>query len=111
MAYIISSVLRKAFHKYDKFNLKEHDNLQDLWKQLMLLPESYGKNHLFSEKTRGLMSKVEFAHDPEYDDKYPEGLPTRLEITNRAGENFDTGLIMFPGGHSANEDVDLNDIL
>ena len=32
MAYIVSSVMRKAFHKYDKWNLKEHDELNELWK-------------------------------------------------------------------------------
>jgi 2-methylcitrate dehydratase len=57
------------------------------------------------------MNKVEFAHDPTYDDKYPEGLPTRVEITNRAGEVFDSDLVMFPGGHAENEDVDLIDVL
>lgn len=57
------------------------------------------------------MDKVEFAHDPSYDEKYPEGLPTKVEITNRAGVKFDSDLIMFPGGHAANDDVDLVDIL
>ena len=58
------------------------------------------------------MSKIEFEHGgAEYDEKYPEGIPTSVQITNRSGEQFDSGLIMFPGGHSANEDVNLHDVL
>ena len=78
----------------------------------MLLPNDYGEEALFSSTKRKLMQKIEFEHGgKEFDDKYPEGIPTAVEITNRKGDVFDTGLVMFPGGHAANEDVSLTNIL
>ena len=111
MVYIIASMLRKAFHKYES-HLKENHELEQLWKQLMLLPMDYGEEALYSTHKRTLMSKIEFEHGgPEYDEKYPEGIPTSVQITTRGGSVFDSGLVMFPGGHAANTDVDLGSVL
>ena len=111
MVYIISSILRKAFHKKETHFNEAHE-INYLWKHLMLLPEDYDDQSLFSERKRSLMSKIEFAHGgPEYDEKYPEGIPTSVEITTRSGDKFDSGLVMFPGGHAANTDVNLLDVL
>jgi 2-methylcitrate dehydratase len=79
MVYIIATLLRKAFEKYDKI-VGEH-SLDELWKYLMLVPFDYGKNAIFNETTRKLMAKIEFEHGgPEYDAKYPEGIPTSIKI-------------------------------
>ena len=78
----------------------------------MLTPYDYGKKALFDEKTRTLMDKISFQHGGiEYDQKYPEGIPTSIEIKTRNGKSLDSGLIMFPGGHARNESVLLGDIL
>jgi len=53
MAYILSSVMRKAFEKHEK--IKGKHTIDDLWKYLMLLPADYSKNALYSEVTRSLM--------------------------------------------------------
>jgi len=109
MVYILSSVLRKAFEKHDNIT-KEH-TLDDLWKYLMLLPADYGKNALYNEVTRKLMTKIEFEHGgPEYDSQYPKGIPTSISIHTNKGE-FDSGLVLFPGGHSQNETVSLQNIM
>lgn len=77
MVYILSSVLRKAFEKQDNIT-KEHTP-EDLWKYLMLLPHDYGKDALYNEVTRKLMTKIEFEHGgKEYDDQYPKGIPTSV---------------------------------
>lgn len=111
MVYIIASILRKAFHKKET-HFKEVHDIEYYWKHLMLLPEDYNEESLFSERKRELMSRIEFEHGgAEYDEKYPEGIPTSVEITNRNNKKFDSGLIMYPGGHSANDDVNLHDIL
>ncbi len=53
----------------------------DLWRELMLLPADYNDASLFDPLTRSLMEKIEFRHGgPEYDAKYPDGIPTSLEI-------------------------------
>lgn len=50
----------------------------------MLTPIDYSKNALNNETTRKLMEKIEFAHGGvEYDSKYPEGIPTSVEIRTK----------------------------
>ena len=77
----------------------------------MLLPADYGKNALFNEVTRNLMGKIEFEHGgAEYDSQYPKGIPTSISIKTNSGE-FDSGFVLFPGGHSRNETVSLQSIM
>ena len=84
MAYIISSMLRKAFEKYE--HITEGRDEEELWKFLMLLPNDYSYKALYNEVTRGLMAKIDFEHGgKEYDALYPKGIPTR--------EVFDSGLV------------------
>ena len=99
MVYIISTLIRKAFEKSDR--VKEAKDLEDLWKTLMLTPLDYGKEALFNETTRKIMEKIDFQHGGvEYDTKYPEGIPTSLELRTNTGKVLDSGLVMFPGGHA-----------
>lgn len=110
MKYIISSLLRKAYEKRDK--IKDEHSMMELWKYLMLLPVDYSKDALFNDMTRTLMSKIEFAHGgKEYDDLYPKGIPTSLQIHTKDGKMLDSGLVLFPGGHAANETVSLEKIM
>jgi len=46
MVYIIATLLRKAFEKYDK--IVEEPDLDSLWKYLMLSPNDYSKNAIFN---------------------------------------------------------------
>ena len=58
------------------------------------------------------MKLTEFAHGgKEYDDKYPEGIPTRIEIELADGRKLDSQFIMFPSGHSKNQSANLQSIL
>lgn len=110
MAYIIAALMRKAFKKPEQ--LQEAKDINDYWKTLMLTPVDYGKNALFSETTRKLMSKIEFVHGGiEYDSKYPEGIPTSVQINTKQGKIFDSGLVMFPGGHARCDQVELREVL
>ena len=84
MVYIIASVLRKAFAKYDK--VIENTDDDEIWKLLMLNPIDYNPSALNNPVTRKLMDKIEFAHGgADYDSKYPEGIPTSVEITTKSG--------------------------
>ena len=102
-------MLRKAFDKCD--NISAENTPEDLWKYLMLVPHDYGKAAVFNETTRKLMETIEFEHNPEYDALYPKGIPTSISISTAKGKEFDSGLVMFPGGHSANETVSLTNIM
>ena len=58
------------------------------------------------------MDKISFYHGgTEYDEKYPEGIPTSIVVKTKDGQEHDSGLVMFPGGHAKNESVHLRDIL
>jgi 2-methylcitrate dehydratase PrpD len=77
----------------------------------MLQPCDYSKNALYNDITRKLMTKIEFKHSKDYDALYPRGIPTSIKIENAKGEEFDSGLIEFPGGHCANQTVSLSNIM
>ncbi len=101
MVYIISTLLRKALTSKSVG-----------WKDLMLEPADYGDSAIHDSRTRALMDKIVFEHGgKEYDDKYPDGIPTSVVITDTDGSEYDSGLVMYPGGHARNRTVDLKDIL
>jgi 2-methylcitrate dehydratase len=69
----------------------------------MLLPEDYDDAALFHPLTRELMAKIDFRPGgAAFDDKYPDGIPTLLEITHRALGTLSSGLVMYPEGHARN---------
>ena len=84
MAYIVSRVLVKAldFAKAHNGALPTAGVARDeAWKALILTPDDYSDDAIHDERTRSLMRKITFAHGgPEYDAKYPEGIPTSLSL-------------------------------
>merc|ERR1712151_1246219 len=98
MAYIISTLIRKAIEHPDLY--KDTENLDNLWKKLMLSPHDYGAEALFNKGTRNLMDKIVFSHGgEEYDKNYPLGIPTSLIITMADGTKHDSKMVLFPSGH------------
>jgi len=78
----------------------------------MLSPLDYGKQAINDETTKKLMQKIEFIHGGiEYDSKYPEGIPTSMQIVTKGGKTLDSGLVMFPGGHARCDNVSLKEVL
>jgi 2-methylcitrate dehydratase len=78
----------------------------------MLSPYDYNNEALFDTLTRKLMEKFTFEHGgKEYDDAYPEGIPTSMVITDDVGAVHDSGLVMFPTGHARNTAADLKALL
>jgi 2-methylcitrate dehydratase len=101
MVYIIGTLLRKAIEQ------KTAD-----WKALMLSPFDYNAEAIRHSTTRALMEKIAFEHGgPEYDRRYPDGIPTSLVITDDGGAAHDSGLVMYPTGHARNTTADLEDML
>ena len=75
MLYILSTLLRKALESENLFG--DVQNMNDLWKKLILLPEDYSYEAIRNEKTRELMEKIELEYGgEEFDKKYPDGIPT-----------------------------------
>jgi 2-methylcitrate dehydratase len=104
MVYIIATLLRKA--------LEQNRGGGVGWKELMLAPADYSDEAIANPLTRKLMDKIEFAHGgPEYDRRYPDGIPTSVVITGADGAEHDSGLVMYPAGHARNTTADLRDIL
>ncbi len=113
MVYIIATLLRKALQAQ-----------QAGWKELMLIPADYSDAALFDPLTRRLMERIEFVHGgPEYDAKYPDGIPTTVEIVGRPFQavqecrdgseepSYTSGLVMYPAGHARHTGGNLNDLL
>lgn len=116
MAYIVATLLRKALQwRAKRGALPAGGGAHDaVWKALMLLPEDYMEDEtaIFHPLTRALMKKIRFEHGgPEYDARYPDGIPTSLVITGTNGSKYDSGLVMYPAGHARNTTADLHDIL
>ncbi|MEQ1821705.1 MAG: MmgE/PrpD family protein [Fimbriimonadaceae bacterium] len=112
MAYIVATLLRKARSMAPIDS--EGGSHDALWKALMLSPYDYKPDDsaIFHPETRALMQKIDFKHGgPEYDAKYPDGIPTSISIELAGQEVLDSGLIMYPGGHARNTTADLKGIL
>ncbi|MEM1186291.1 MAG: MmgE/PrpD family protein [Planctomycetota bacterium] len=101
MVYIVSTLLRKAL-----------ETKATTWEDLILLPHDYSKAAIEHPLTRKLMDKIEFAHGgPEYDDRYPDGIPTSMVAQTADGSSHDSGLVMYPSGHARNTTADLDALL
>jgi 2-methylcitrate dehydratase len=101
MVYIIATLLRKAI-----------ESQQAGWKEIMLLPADYDDAALVHPSTRELIDKIEFRHGgAEYDAKYPDGIPTTLEIDHAELGKLSSGLVMYPLGHARNSSRELDDVL
>merc|ERR1719491_1711704 len=107
MAFIVSRILVKAWAAG-----KMPSQMDAAWMELMLSPYDYGAEALHDPATRALMAKMSFSHGgPEYDAKYPDGIPTAIDITMKSGKKISSGMVMYPSGHARNTAADLKTIL
>jgi 2-methylcitrate dehydratase len=103
MLYIVATLLRKAYEaRRDGWDGK------DGWQRLMLMPADYAEDDsaLFHPLTRRFMQLIDVRHGgPEFDQKYPDGIPTTVEIGHAKLGPQTSGLVMYPQGHArANTD-------
>ena len=113
MVYIVSTMLRKAYELAAAGGSGAIAEGNDAWwTTLMLAPADYGRDAIVNEETRRLMGCIEFEHGgAEYDDRYPDGIPTSLRIELQDGRMLDSGFVMYPSGHARNTTCDLEHIL
>ena len=110
MVFIVSRKLRKAIEAAAAGELPTDNDA--IWKRLILEPHDYDAAAIDDAVTRSLMAKIEFAHGgEEYDRRYPDGIPTSIEMTLADGRTIDSGLVMYPSGHARNTTADLEGIL
>ncbi|MGA0287951.1 MAG: MmgE/PrpD family protein [Phycisphaerales bacterium] len=110
MVFIVSRKLRKAIEAAAAGELPTDNDA--IWKRLILEPHDYDAAAIDDSTTRALMAKIEFAHGgEEYDRRYPDGIPTSIEMTLADGRTIDSGLVMYPSGHARNTTADLEGIL
>lgn len=103
MLYIVATLLRKAYQaRHAGWDGK------DGWRRLMLSPADYAEDEsaLFHPLTRRFMRQIDFRHGgEEFDRKYPDGIPSTVEIEHARLGPLNTGLVMYPQGHArANAD-------
>merc|ERR1712226_1092854 len=92
MAFIVSRILVKA-----QAAGKVPAKMDDAWMELMLSPYDYGYDALYDAGTRAIMNKITFSHGgPEYDAKYPDGIPSSMDITMKGVKKISSGLVMYP---------------
>jgi 2-methylcitrate dehydratase len=99
--YIVAALLEKAWR------------LQKAgWKELMLMPADYAPQRLRDSTIRQLIDRIEVVHGgPEYDTKYPDGIPTSLELEHDEVGVVSSGLVMYPAGHVRNNTAPLEELL
>ena len=109
---IIARTLAKALNLARRGTANIPGGIDDAGRQLMLGPDDYRQEALFDAQTRRLMARITFAHGgPEYDARYPDGIPTSVLITTTAGDTLDSGLMMYPAGHARNKTANLASLL
>jgi 2-methylcitrate dehydratase len=109
MVYIIATLLRKAYEAR-----QAGWDGKDGWQRLMLTPADYADDDsaLFHPLTRRLMQQIDFRHGgPDYDRRYPDGIPTTVEFVHASLGPLTSGMVMYPAGHARCSDENLETLL
>jgi 2-methylcitrate dehydratase len=109
MVYIIATLLRKAYEAR-----RNGWDGKNGWQQLMLMPQDYAEDAtaLFHPLTRELMDRIDFRHGgEEFDRKYPDGIPTTVDVDNTKLRKLTSGLVMYPTGHARADTANLSTLL
>jgi 2-methylcitrate dehydratase len=109
MVYIVATLLRKAYDAR-----KAGWDGQGGWRRLMLAPEDYAENEtaLFYPLARRIMQQIDFRHGgPDYDRRYPDGIPTTVELSHAKLGPLTSGLVMYPQGHARADAKELASLL
>ena len=76
----------------------------------MLAPADYAEDEsaLFHPLTRRMMQQIDFRHGgPDYDRRYPDGIPTTVELSHAKLGPLTSGLVMYPQGHARADATEL----
>ncbi|NDC52924.1 MAG: hypothetical protein EBZ74_01205 [Planctomycetia bacterium] len=71
------------------------------WRSLMLLPADYSDAAIADPAISRLIDRIAIEHGgPEFDSRYPAGIPTSVAIEHAALGRLEGGLVEFPLGHA-----------
>ena len=74
------------------------------WESLMLLPDDYSDAAIRDPAIARLIERMEIEHGgPDYDAKYPEGIPTSVTVMHATLGALGGGLVTFPLGHARSD--------
>jgi len=74
------------------------------WESLMLLPEDYAEEAILDPEVADLMARIVIVPGgPDYDARYPEGIPTSVDLEHEALGIRSSGLVMYPPGHARSD--------
>jgi 2-methylcitrate dehydratase len=74
------------------------------WESLMLLPDDYTEEAIAHPAIARLIERIEIEHGgPEYDRRYPDGIPTRVVVDHASLGSLDGGLVQYPLGHAKSD--------
>src|SRR5437879_2078533 len=109
MLYIVATLLRKAYEAR-----RAGWDGRNGWQQLMLAPADYAEDEsaLFHPLTRRLMKQIDFRHGgPDFDRRFPDGIPTTVQISHAKLGPLSSGLVMYPQGHARADATNLPSLL
>jgi 2-methylcitrate dehydratase len=93
MYYLVATLLRKVIEQQSAS-----------WQDVLLMPQDFDDPALYHPVTRQLMDKITVLHGgPQFDQLYPEGIPTAVRIRFRDGSHCDSGIVLHPLGHAQNQ--------
>jgi len=97
LPYILAKTLLKA--------RAAHGRGQPLgWESLMLLPDDYSDDAIVDPAIARLIGRMEIVHGgPDYDARYPEGIPTSVTVEHATLGTLGGGLVAFPLGHARSD--------
>jgi 2-methylcitrate dehydratase len=74
------------------------------WESLMLLPEDYSDESIRDPAIARLIERIEIVHGGrEYDDAYPEGIPTSVTLEHASLGTLGGQFVRFPLGHARSD--------
>ena len=102
MVYIIATLLRKAYQLQTGG-----------WRELMLVPADYDDARAArpAHPVVDRADRVSAYGGPEVRGKYPDGIPTTVEIEYETRGRLSSGLVMYPEGHARNTSGNLPELL
>ena len=74
------------------------------WNELMLLPDDYDAERIADPGIAALIGRMAIIHGgPNYDARYPDGIPTSVTIDHAAFGRLESGLVCHPLGHARSD--------
>jgi len=74
------------------------------WDELMLLPGDYDAERIADPAIAPLVDRMAIIHGgPDYDARYPDGIPTSVTIDHATFGRLESGLVCHPLGHARSD--------